>query len=78
MRFSPESPAEAAGLMPGDVVVAIDGTAVKDLASFYRVLWRGERPERDVILEIERDGMTMRLPVHAIDRMQTLSRPQGV
>jgi serine protease Do len=78
MRFSPESPAEAAGLMPGDVVVAVDGTAVKDLASFYRVLWRGERPERDVILEIERDGMTMRLPVHAIDRMQTLSRPQGV
>jgi serine protease Do len=78
MRLSPDSPAEAAGLEPGDVVVAVDGTAVADLASLYRVLWRGERPERDILLEIERDGKAMRLPVHAIDRMQTLSRPQGV
>jgi serine protease Do len=78
MRLAPESPAEAAGLVPGDVVVAVDGTAVKDLASLYRMLWRGERPERDIVLEIQRNGTTLRLPVHAIDRMQTLSQPQGV
>jgi S1-C subfamily serine protease len=59
-------------------VVAVDGVAVKDLASFYRTLWRNEPPERDVVLEIERGGATLRLAVHAIDRMQTLSHPQGV
>jgi len=78
MRLSPDSPAEAAGLVPGDVVVAVDGTAVKDLASLYRVLWRDERAERDVMLDIRRDGTELRLPVHAIDRMQTLSRPPGI
>jgi serine protease Do len=78
MRLTADGPAEAAGLQPGDVVVAIDGVAVKDLASFYRTLWRSEQPERDVLLEILRGSATLRLPVHAIDRMQTLSHPQGV
>jgi S1-C subfamily serine protease len=78
MRLSPDSPAEAAGLVPGDVVVTVDGTAVGDLASLYRVLWRDERAERDVLLEIRRSGTTLQLPVHAVDRMQTLSRPPGV
>jgi len=78
VRLSPDSPAEAAGLQPQDVIVAIDGTRVADLASMYRALWRGERPERDVLLEIRRGDETMRLSVHAVDRMSTLSRPKGV
>jgi len=78
IRLSAESPAEAAGLLPQDVIVAIDGTRVADLASMYRALWRGERPDRDVVLEIRRGSETMRLPVHAVDRMKTLSRPKGV
>ena len=77
VRLAPEGPAEAAGLEPGDVVLAVDGTEVADLASLYRALWRDERPDRDVMLEIQRGGEKMRRAVHAIDRMQTLSRPQG-
>ena len=35
--------------VPGDIVVAVDGTAVSDLASLYQdVLWRDARAERDV------------------------------
>jgi len=60
------------------VIVAIDGTRVADLASMYRALWRGERPDRDVLVEIRRGSETMRLSVHAVDRMSTLSRPKGV
>ena len=56
---------------PGQSIVA-------DLASMYRTLWRGDRPDRDVVLEILRDGAPMRLSVHAVDRMMTLSRPRGV
>ena len=33
---------------------------------------------RDVVLDILRDGEAMRLSVHAVDRMMTLSRPRGV
>jgi len=78
VRLSADSPAEAAGLQPKDVIVAIDGVRVADLASMYRTLWRGDRPDRDVVLDILRDGQAMRLSVHAVDRMMTLSRPRGV
>ena len=78
IRFAPDSPAAEAGLQPRDLIVAIDGVAVADLASFYRALWRDERAERDVSLEVRRGTETLRLSVHAVDRMQTLKRPQGV
>jgi serine protease Do len=78
VRLAPDSPSEAAGLQRGDVIVAVDGTPVADLASFYRTLWHGERADRDVVLEIRRGDETVRTTVHAIDRMQTLSRPKGV
>jgi len=78
VRLAADSPAEAAGVEPEDVIVAVDGVRVGDLASMYRTLWRGDRPDRDVVLEILRDGETLRLQVHAVDRMSTLSRPRGV
>jgi serine protease Do len=78
VRLSADSPAEAAGVQPQDVIVSIDGVRVADLASMYRTLWHGDRPDRDVALEIQRNGETMRVSVHAIDRMSILSRPRGV
>jgi serine protease Do len=78
MRLTEDSPAEEAGLRPGDVIVAIDGTAVSDLETFYKALWQDARSERDVALDIRRGGESLRLQVHAVDRMQTLSRPRGV
>ena len=78
VRLSADSPAEAAGVQPKDVIVAVDGERVADLASMYRTLWRGDRPDRDVVLDILRDGEAIRLSVHAVDRMMTLSRPRGV
>ena len=78
VRITPASPAEEAGLAPGDLIVAIDGTSVADLASFYRTLWRDERAEREVALEVRRGAESLHLTVRAVDRMKTLSRPQGV
>ena len=78
VRTTPDVPSEAAGLERGDIILAVDGTRVVDLASFYRTLWRDAPPERDVVLKIERDRQILETTVHAIDRMSTLSRPQGV
>ena len=78
VRLAADSPSEAAGLQRGDVIVAVDGTPVADLATLYRTLWRDERAERDVVLEVRRGGETLRTTVRSIDRMSTLSRPKGV
>ena len=78
IRLTAAGPAEEAGLEPGDVITAVDGTEVGDLASFYKTLWRDARAEREVALEVKRGAESMRLTVRAVDRMKTLSRPQGV
>ncbi len=78
VRLSPDSPSEAAGIERGDIIVAVDGVRVVDLATFYAALWQGNPAERDVVLDIRRGDETVKTTVHAIDRMRTLSRPKGV
>jgi len=78
VRLAADSPSEAAGVQRGDVIVAVDGIRVTDLTSFYEALWKGDRPDRDVVLDIRRGEETLQTTVHAIDRMRTLSRPKGV
>lgn len=55
------SPAKAAGLRAGDVVVAVNGTKVKDSAAFVkRVRASADRP---MSLTVQRDGRTVDLTV---------------
>lgn len=39
-RIAPDGPAEAAGIEPGDLIVNVRGTAVDDMASFLRAVWK--------------------------------------
>ena len=78
LRVNRESPASDAGLRPGDTIVAVDGTPVKDLAGFYKALWKNPVSEREVALDVLRGTETVRIGVRSVDRMKTLSRPQGV
>ena len=78
VRVSPESPAESAGLSPGDMIVSIDGTAVSDLTGLYKVLWRGPGAEREVTLDITRNGKAETVKLRSKDRMKTLRQAKGV
>jgi S1-C subfamily serine protease len=78
LRVNRESPASEAGLQPGDAIVGVDGTPVRDLAGFYKALWKNPVSEREVALEVRRGAETVRIGVKSVDRMKTLSRPQGV
>jgi serine protease Do len=78
MRVAEESPAEAAGLLAGDRVLAIDGSPVSTLDKLWTLLWSGGPPEREVTLEIERDGSRRQVSAHSVDRTQALRHAEGV
>jgi S1-C subfamily serine protease len=77
MRVTRDGPADLAGLQPGDQILRVDGTEVAGLESFYKSLWR-DPPERDVAIEIRRDGQTQTITAKSLDRLKTLRKPQGI
>ena len=77
LRIADDSPAEAAGLRVGDRITAIDGSAVSTLDALWTRLW-SDAAERDVTLEIEREGTRRNVGLRSVDRAQTIKRPSGV
>ena len=78
VRVNDDSPADVAGLQPGDRIVRIDGSEVGALEAFYKALWSGGAPEREVTLEVRRGGESQTLKVQSVDRMKTLRRANGI
>lgn len=76
LRISPTGPAETAGLRVGDHIVRIDGEAVTTLDGLWHHLWAGTT-EREVALDILRDGRPMRVPLRTIDRQSAIKQPEG-
>jgi S1-C subfamily serine protease len=78
VRVNRDSPAQAAGLAAGDVVLAIDGTRVSSLEAFYKALWSRPNPEDEVTLTIQQGTETRQVVVKGVDRMSTMRRPAGI
>ena len=78
VRVNSDSPAEVAGVEPGDRIVRIDGTAVNALEVLWKTLWAGGAPEREVSLDIVRAGQPQTLKLQSVDRMKTLKSAQGI
>lgn len=78
VRVTDDSPADVAGLLVGDRIVGIDGVAVRSLDQLWTTLWRNGPAEREVRLEIQRDGGSQTLKVFTVERAKTLKRSQGV
>jgi len=78
LRVNKDSPAHAAGLEPGDVVLAIDGEKVSTLEAFYKKLWSRSDPEGEVKLTVLQGADIRQLTLKAVDRMKTMRRPAGI
>ena len=78
LRVNNDSPAEAAGMQPGDRIERIDGAQVQSLEQLWKQLWNGGQPEREVTLDIRREGEARRMTLHSVDRMTTLSKAEGI
>ena len=71
-----DGPADKAGAMPGDVVVAVGDQRVAELAELYRAIWSKGPAGTDVALTLARDGTPLRVLVHTGDRRDFLRKPR--
>jgi len=64
VSIEPSSPAERAGLVPSDTLIAYDGMDVRDTdIAITRLL----KPNKRVIVRVRRDGRTLDVPVRIAD-----------
>ena len=78
IRVNKESPAAAAGLEPGDFVLAVDGEKVATLESFYKKLWARDKADGEVRLTVLQGADIKTLVLKAVDRMATMKKPAGI
>lgn len=71
-----KGPAETAGLRAGDVILAVAGAEVHDLAGFYRRVWSMGPAGVVVPLTIGRDGRRLDVHVESGDRARFLKAPR--
>lgn len=73
---NPRGPAARAELRKGDVILAVGGEAVHELADFYTCLWE-QGPAGCVIpLRVRREGDVFDLEVRSADRAALLKKPR--
>ena len=78
VRVSADGPAQAAGLLPGDVVLAVDGTKVATLEAFYKKMWEHAQPDDEITLTVLQGADIKTITLKAVDRMSTLRKPDGI
>jgi len=68
-------PADAAGMLPGDVVIEVAEERPESLADFYRRVWALGQAGTEVPMVISRRGQLLRVELHSGDRNDFLWRP---
>src|SRR5947199_3389513 len=74
-RVSDGGPAGQAKLRTGDIVLAVAGTKVDDLAGFFRKVWSLGKAGVEVPLTLNREGRTFEARVTSGDRNRFLKGP---
>jgi S1-C subfamily serine protease len=71
-----EGPAQQANVCTGDIVLAVAGTTVDDLAELFRKIWSLGAAGVEVPLTVYREGRTLELRVPSGDRSRFLKTPR--
>ncbi len=74
-RVSTSGPARRANLRTGDIVLAVAGNEVSELAGFFRTVWSLGKAGVEVPLTVYRDGRTIEVRVTSGDRNRFLKGP---
>jgi S1-C subfamily serine protease len=76
MGLAGSGPAEQAGVQVGDLVLAVAGKAVGNLASFFRRVWALGDAGVEVPLTVHREGGTFDIRIASGDRNRFLKAPR--
>ena len=74
--MSSRGPARKADLRTGDILLAVGGTEVSDLAGLFRRIWAQGNAGVEVPLTVYRDGRTFEMKVPSADRRRYLKAPR--
>jgi S1-C subfamily serine protease len=76
MGLSNRGPAKRSNLRTGDVVLAVGGQEINDLAGLFRRIWSLGDAGVEVPMTIYREGQAMELKVASADRRRFLKSPR--
>jgi S1-C subfamily serine protease len=68
-------PAERAGVQVGDLIVAVGGERVANLAQLFRAMWRHGPAGAEIALTLARGGTPLNIRVRSADRQDLLRKP---
>jgi S1-C subfamily serine protease len=72
-RVAADSPAARAGIRPGDLIVAVDGTPVASMSGYFRAVWRGRQAGDTVTLRLlNAEGQVRDIEIESMDRSSWL------
>jgi len=74
--LSGRGPARHADLRTGDIVLAVDGAEITDLAGLFRRIWSLGQAGVEVPMTVYRDGRTLDLRVTSADRRRFTKMPR--
>ena len=78
MQVNEESPAAAAGILAGDIILSVDGQPVESLQKFYQAVWTRGPAGVNIVLGVLH-GVTMHeVTVKSIDRRDFMRRKPGI
>jgi hypothetical protein len=79
MQVNEESPADRAGIVAGDIILAVNGESVDSLENFYGKLWgHNARPGNDVRLAVLHGVRLKEVTVRSIDRREFMRHKPGI
>ena len=73
---SPNAPADRSGVQPGDIVLGVEGVAVKDLPHMYRTVWGSGSAGTVIRFTLLRDDDVITVRVQSGDRYDFLNAPR--
>jgi S1-C subfamily serine protease len=69
-RVSADGPAEKAGVQAGDIILGVNGNAVRTQAEFYQRVWTGRNAGAEVPLKLLQGVDVKEVSVKSIDRVE--------